>query len=93
VGRATSQKGLDLAVRALDFAPSARLPVLAMPVGDFGYEEYLRRLVHERPGRAFWSFAKIPKDLYMALNYALWYTPTEYGRLYVLARNDQYRTT
>jgi starch synthase len=70
VGRATSQKGLDLAVRALDFAPSARLLVLAIPVGDFGYEEYLRRLVRERPGKAFLSFAKIPKDLYMALNYA-----------------------
>ncbi|MGB9705217.1 MAG: hypothetical protein ACPL3C_07195 [Pyrobaculum sp.] len=66
MGRATSQKGLDLAVRALDFAPSARLPVLAIPVGDFGYEEYLRRLVRERPGRAFLSFAKIPKSLHGA---------------------------
>ncbi|MEZ0248009.1 MAG: glycogen/starch synthase [Thermoproteus sp.] len=70
VGRATSQKGLDLAVRALDYAPSARLLVLAVPVGDYGYEEYLRRLVRERPGRAFLSFAKIPRDLYMAVNYA-----------------------
>jgi Glycogen synthase len=70
VGRATSQKGLDLAIRALDLSPSARLLVLAVSVGDFGYEEYLRRLVRERWGRAFLSFAKIPRDLYMALNYA-----------------------
>jgi len=70
VGRATSQKGLDLAIRALDLSPSARLLVLAVSVGDFGYEEYLRRLVRERWGRAFLSLAKIPRDLYMALNYA-----------------------
>ena len=70
VGRATSQKGLDLAIRALDRAPSARLLVLAIPVGDVGYEEYLKRLAGERGGRVFLSFAKIPRDLYMALNYA-----------------------
>jgi len=61
VGRATSQKGLDLAIRALDLSPSARLLALAVSVGDFGYEEYLRRLVRERWGRAFLSFAKIPR--------------------------------
>jgi len=39
VGRATSQKGLDLAIRALDLSPSARLLALAVSVGDFGYGE------------------------------------------------------
>ncbi|CCC82032.1 glycogen/starch synthase [Thermoproteus tenax] len=70
VGRATSQKGLDVAVKALDYAPSARLLVLAVSVGDRGYEDYLKELVRARPGRAAITFARVPKDLYMALIYA-----------------------
>ncbi|ACB40235.1 glycogen/starch synthase [Pyrobaculum neutrophilum] len=69
VGRLTSQKGIDLAVRALDHAPSARLLVLGIPSGDFGYEEYVKRLVWERRGRAALSTAKIPPRLYKALHY------------------------
>ncbi|MEZ0319971.1 MAG: glycogen/starch synthase [Pyrobaculum sp.] len=70
VGRLTSQKGLDLAVKALDHAPSARLLILGVPAGDWGYEEYVKRLVAERHGRAALTTAKIPTRLYKALHYA-----------------------
>jgi starch synthase len=69
VGRLTSQKGLDLAVRALDYAPDARLLILGVPAGDWGYEEYLKKLVWERRGRAALSTARLPQRLYKALHY------------------------
>ncbi|MFB6490805.1 MAG: glycogen/starch synthase [Thermoproteus sp. AZ2] len=70
VGRLTGQKGLDIAVRALDYAPSARLLILGIPVGDAGYEAYLEGLVWARGGRAALTKARVPRDLYMALHYA-----------------------
>ncbi|MEN2998969.1 MAG: glycogen/starch synthase [Acidilobaceae archaeon] len=51
LGRMVWQKGLDVAIRALDHAPSVRLLVSGLPVGDRHYEEYLQRLVEERRGR------------------------------------------
>jgi starch synthase len=69
VGRLTSQKGLDLAVRALDYAPDARLLILGVPAGDWGYEEYLKKLVWERRGRSALSTARLPQRLYKALHY------------------------
>ena len=69
VGRLTSQKGLDLAVRALDYAPDARLLILGIPAGDWSYEEYLKRLVWERRGRSALSTARLPQRLYKALHY------------------------
>lgn len=70
VGRLTGQKGLDLAVRALDRAPSARLLILGVPVGDAEYEAYLEGLIGERPGRVALSKARVPRSLYMALHRA-----------------------
>jgi starch synthase len=70
VGRLVYQKGLDLAVRALDYAPSARLLILGTPSGEWGYEEYLKGLVAERWGRAALSLARLPQKLYKALHYA-----------------------
>ncbi|MGC9130824.1 MAG: glycogen/starch synthase [Pyrobaculum sp.] len=69
VGRVTSQKGLDLAVRALDYAPSARLLILGISAGEWGYEEYVKRLVWERRGRAALTFARVSPRLYKALHY------------------------
>jgi Glycogen synthase len=69
VGRLTHQKGLDLAVMALDYAPNARLLILGVPAGDRGYEEYLRKLVWERAGRVALSTAKLPPRLFKALHY------------------------
>ncbi|MCX8165422.1 MAG: glycogen/starch synthase [Acidilobaceae archaeon] len=51
LGRTVWQKGLDVAIRALDHAPSVRLLVSGLSVGDGAYEEHLRRLVEERRGR------------------------------------------
>ena len=65
--RLTSQKGIDVAIRALDYAPSVNLIVLGIPVGDYGYEEYVRRLAEERRGRVMISSARMPLDAYQAL--------------------------
>lgn len=59
LGRLTAQKGLDIAIRALDHAPGASLLILGIPVGDHGYEEYLRRLASERWGRVMITFGKL----------------------------------
>lgn len=59
LGRLTAQKGLDVAIRALDHAPGASLLILGIPVGDVGYEEYLKRLVAERWGRVMIAFGKL----------------------------------
>lgn len=69
VGRLTYQKGIDLALKALDYAPSARLLILGLPAGERDYEEYIKSLVWERRGRAALSVAKIPPRLYKALHY------------------------
>ena len=69
VGRITSQKGFDIAVKALDYAPHARLLILGIPAGEWGYEEYVKSLVWERRGRVALSTAKIPPSLYKALHY------------------------
>ncbi|AAL64907.1 glycogen/starch synthase [Pyrobaculum aerophilum] len=69
VGRVASQKGFDIAIKALDYAPHARLLILGMPAGERGYEEYIRGLVWERRGKAALSMAKIPPKLYKALHY------------------------
>ncbi|MGC9071093.1 MAG: glycogen/starch synthase [Acidilobus sp.] len=66
-GRLTSQKGMDIAIRALDYAPSASLVVLGIPVGDFGYEQYIRRLADERRGRVLVTTNRIPDDPYRAV--------------------------
>jgi len=66
-GRLTSQKGIDLAIRALDYAPSASLVVLGIPVGDYGYEQYVRRLAEERRGRVIISTNRLPNEVYRAL--------------------------
>ncbi len=65
-GRLTSQKGIDIAIRALDYAPSASLVVLGIPVGDYGYEQYLRRLAEERKGRVVITTNRIPDEPYRA---------------------------
>ncbi len=70
VGRLTSQKGLDIAVRALDHAPSARLLVLGIPAGDWGYEQYLKNLVMERWGRVALSTARLSQKMFKALHKA-----------------------
>lgn len=69
VGRLTSQKGLDVAVRALDHSPSSRLLILGMPANDWGYEEYLRGLVAARPGKAALTTARLSPRLYKALHH------------------------
>lgn len=69
VGRLTYQKGLDIAVRALDYAPSSRLLILAVPAGEHQYEDYVKRLVEERSGRTALTTAKLPPRLYKALHY------------------------
>ncbi len=67
VGRLTSQKGIDLAIRALDYAPSVNLLILGVSVGDYGYEQYIKHLLDERKGRAIITTAKIPEEPYRAL--------------------------
>ncbi len=66
-GRLTSQKGADLAVRALDHAPSVNLVLLGIPVGDYGYEQYLRSLISERNGRVIMTTNRVPDMAYRAL--------------------------
>ena len=67
VGRLTSQKGIDLAIRALDYAPSVNLVILGVSVGDYGYEQYIKHLLEERRGRAIITTTKIHEDAYKAL--------------------------
>ena len=69
VGRLSWQKGIDLAVKALDFSSSARLLILGMPAGEPGYEEYVKRLVAERWGKAALVTSRVPPRLYKALHY------------------------
>lgn len=66
-GRLTSQKGIDIAIRALDYAPSASLIVLGIPVGDYGYEQYIKRLAEERRGRVLISSNRVPDHAYKAM--------------------------
>lgn len=67
LGRLTWQKGFDVAVRALDYSPSARLLVLGVSIGDQGFESELRRLVEERPGKAMVLLDRIPVDVRNAI--------------------------
>ncbi|MGC8567458.1 MAG: glycogen/starch synthase [Caldisphaera sp.] len=66
-GRLTSQKGVDLAIKALDYAPSVNLIILGIPVGDIGYESYIKHLIDERKGRILISSSRIPEEPYRAL--------------------------
>jgi starch synthase len=66
-GRLTSQKGVDIAIRALDYAPSASLVVLGIPVGDYGYEQYVWKLAEERRGRVVITTNRVPDEAYKAL--------------------------
>ena len=66
-GRLTSQKGIDVAIRALDHAPSASLVVLGVPVGDYGYEQYIKRLAEERSGRVIITTNRVPEEPYKAI--------------------------
>ncbi len=66
-GRLTSQKGLDLAIRALDYAPSASLVIMGIPVGDYGYEQYIKHLAEERLGRVIISSSRVPDEVYRAI--------------------------
>ena len=63
LGRLTWQKGFDVAVRALDYAPTVRLLVLGLEVGDYSFEAELRRLVEERSGRVAVILDRLPVDL------------------------------
>jgi len=67
LGRLTWQKGFDIAVRALDMAPHARLLILGIGVGDLGFEDSLRRLVEERWGRAMVIPDRVPIDVRNAI--------------------------
>lgn len=68
-GRLTFQKGFDVALKALDYAPSARLLILGVSAGEWEYEEYVMRLVAEREGKAALTKARLPQRLYKALHY------------------------
>ncbi|MEM4742694.1 MAG: glycogen/starch synthase [Pyrobaculum sp.] len=68
-GRLTFQKGFDVALKALDYAPSARLLILGVSAGEWEYEEYVMRLVAERGGKAALTKARLPQRLYKALHY------------------------
>ncbi|MDM7275625.1 MAG: glycogen/starch synthase [Thermoprotei archaeon] len=67
IGRLTWQKGFDIAVKALDYAPSVKLLILGIPVGDLGYEDLIRRLVEERPGRVSVVAGKLSSNSKLAL--------------------------
>ena len=67
LGRLTWQKGFDVAVRALDYTPSSRLLVLGIQVGDQGFEDLLKKLVEERPGKVMVILDRIPFDVRSAL--------------------------
>lgn len=67
LGRLTWQKGFDIAVRALDHAPSARLVILGLPVGDSAFENYLRQLVEERRGRVIVVIGRVKREDALAL--------------------------
>ncbi|MEM0340011.1 MAG: glycogen/starch synthase [Acidilobaceae archaeon] len=67
LGRLTWQKGFDIAVRALDHAPSVRLVILGLPVGDTAFESYLRLLVEERRGRVTAVVGRVKREDALAL--------------------------
>jgi len=70
VGRLTYQKGFDVALRALDHYPEARLLILGIPVGDEGYESMIEDMVRERAGRAALIKERLPSHIFMGLHYA-----------------------
>ncbi|MFN4046575.1 MAG: glycosyltransferase family 4 protein, partial [Acidilobaceae archaeon] len=67
MGRLTWQKGFDIAIKALDYAPSVKLLILGIPIGDLGYEDLVRRLVEERPGRVSVVTGKLSLNSKLAL--------------------------
>lgn len=67
LGRLTWQKGFDIAVRALDYAPSVKLLILGLQVGDASFEDTMRNLVNERPGRVMVVLDRIPIDVKNAI--------------------------
>lgn len=69
VGRLTRQKGFDIALKALDHYPEARLLILGIPVGDRGYEELIEGMVRERAGRAALVKERLPKHVFQGLHY------------------------
>lgn len=68
-GRLTHQKGFDIALKALDHYPEARLLILGIPVGDEGYESMVEGMVRERGGRAALIKGRLPKHLFQGLHY------------------------
>jgi starch synthase len=68
-GRLTSQKGFDIALQALRYEPHTKLLILGLPVGDYGYEAWLRGLLAEHDGRAAILRCKMDPMLYKALFY------------------------
>lgn len=67
LGRLTWQKGFDVAVRALDYTRSVRLLILGLQVGDYYFEDNLRRLVEERPGRVAVVLDRLPYEVRNAI--------------------------
>ena len=68
-GRLAYQKGFDIAVKAIDFSPSAALLILGLPVGDINYEHYLEWLVNSKAGKVMLLKGILPRKLYMSLHY------------------------
>ena len=69
-GRLTHQKGFDVALKALDHYPEAKLLILGIPVGDEGYEALIEGMVRERAGRAALIKDRLPKHVFQGLHYA-----------------------
>ncbi|WP_317896263.1 glycogen/starch synthase [Pyrofollis japonicus] len=68
-GRMTSQKGFDIALQALEYEPRAKLLVLGLPVGDHGYEAWIRGLAAKYSGRAAVLKCRLDPMMYKALFY------------------------
>ncbi len=70
-GRITAAKGLDIAIKILDYMSNdICLAVLGIPIGDTGYEDYLIRLANERYGRIVLFLEPIPQELLKLFIYA-----------------------
>lgn len=69
-GRLTPQKGFEYLLRSFRRVPEGlRLVILGVPVGDLGYEEYVRQLVRDLDGKAVLITEKIDQRTYKLLHY------------------------
>ncbi len=70
-GRLTSLKGFDIMLKALRFTSADLcLVVFGIPIGDSGYEHYLKDLVNEVPGRAIIILDQVHSAVLKAFSYA-----------------------